>query len=340
VAQASLISICIPTYNRPDLLREAIDSCLAQTYQDFEIVISDDSKDNRSEAVVAEYQSKYPGRIGYVRNTPSLGQAANVNSLFERATGARLVLLHDDDLLLPNALEVLSNCWNLVPSLTAAFGKQYIMDMNGEVLLARSERENIFYGRRKEAAGSVLPALAGIQRMFPNDGYMVLTEVARRIGYRPFSEVGHACDFDFGFRCCLDANSIWFHDQYTTIYRLSGEAISKTSITEPNVFEILSEYKQAHKGECPAEVQVAIDKVLTYFAPGAVSGYARQGQGRKALRILVSSDYSIGEKLSLRFLFHTALTFSALVGGSSWAEGVIAIWKWFGAFRRPREISS
>jgi hypothetical protein len=176
--------------------------------------------------------------------------------------------------------------------------------------------------------------------MFPNDGYMVLTEEARAIGYRPVSEVGQACDFDFGFRYCLNASSVWFHNEYTAIYRISGDAISKSAITAPHVFKILSDYRSGHKGECPAEVEQAIDKVLMYFAPRAVSGHARLGKGREALRILVSSDYTTREKFRLKFLFHIALTLAALVAGTSGAACVISTLRWFGAFRKPRGISS
>jgi glycosyltransferase involved in cell wall biosynthesis len=338
VAKPELVSICIPTYNRPDLLQEAIESCIAQTYQDFEIVISDDSSNTLSQSVVAEYQSKHPDKIRYFRNTPSLGQAANVNALFNSAAGGKMVLLHDDDLLLPTALEDLSNCWNLMPSLTAAFGKQYFMGMDGEIMLAESERNNAFFGRTKEAAGAVMPALAGIRRMFPNDSYMILTATAREVGYRPFSEVGQACDFDFAFRCCVNAGSVWFHDGYTAIYRISGDAISKTAITAPYVYKILNDYKSAHKQLAP-EVEHAIDQVLAYFAPRALSGHARMGQGRAALKILVSPNYATRERFRLKFLWHSALTFSALVAGSSGSNAIISAMKWGEGLKRPRRIS-
>jgi hypothetical protein len=137
----------------------------------------------------------------------------------------------------------------------------------------------------------------------------------------------------------LDASSVWFHDQYTAIYRMTGEAISKTAITAPNVFKILNDYRRVNTGNCSAEVAQAIAKVLNYFAPRAVSGHARLGQGREALRILVSSDYTLRDRLRLRFLFHTALTFAALVGGSTGAACIISTLKWFGAFRQSGEIS-
>src|ERR1700761_5759568 len=117
----SLISICIPTYQRPDLLAEALESCFAQTYTQFEIVIGDDSQDVDTERLVAGYEIAYPGRIRYERHIPSLGQNRNVNDLFARARGSRLLLLHDDDRLLPDALRSLAKLWEDLPTLDAAF---------------------------------------------------------------------------------------------------------------------------------------------------------------------------------------------------------------------------
>ena len=48
------VSICLPTCNRPELIVECIDSCLAQTYGNLEIVIGDDSKDERTRQLIAQ----------------------------------------------------------------------------------------------------------------------------------------------------------------------------------------------------------------------------------------------------------------------------------------------
>ena len=92
------ISICIPTYKRTELLRIALNSCVAQTFQDFEIVISDDSPDTRTQEMVRNFSA--PQSVRYVRNEPGLGQARNVNQLFQLARGEFLALLHDDDTLI------------------------------------------------------------------------------------------------------------------------------------------------------------------------------------------------------------------------------------------------
>jgi len=314
-AGSELVSVCIPTCDRPERLREALESCFAQTYQNFEVIVGDDSRSSASELVAAEFHARFPGKIRYQRNLSRLGQAENVNSLFRLAAGSRLVLLHDDDLLLPTALQDLADCWNQTPALSAAFGKQYITNMNGEILLKESEQLNLNYRRTAETAGAVVPGLAGIVRMFPNDGYMVLTERARAIGLLPASQVGAACDFDFGLRYCADNGNVWFLNSYTSAYRISDDAISKTSITAPFMFRALREYRAKKINELMPEIRQALQEEIESAAPRAVSGHARMGEGLQALSILFSPDYGLRNRMRLKFLFQVAVTFVALVAG-------------------------
>jgi glycosyltransferase involved in cell wall biosynthesis len=302
----NLISICIPTYNRPDLLREALDSCFAQTYSDYEILIGDDSKNDDTEHLMEQYRDRYRGLIHYQRNKPSLGQAGNVNDLFRRAGGDRLVLLHDDDTLLPEALEWLSSCWNELPTLTAAFGKQYMTDHQGNIQMVESESLNRTYHRTANNSGQqTVPAVPGLLRMFPNDAYMVITKTAREIGYRPPSEVGEACDTDFGVRLCVAADSVWFLDEYTAKYRNSEDAISKISYLQPFA------YSSIEGAAVPTAALPAKRIALQGLAPAAVSGFARLGQPGRALGILLSSNYRLNDKLHPRAAYHSYLIFKA-----------------------------
>ena len=86
------ISICIPTRNRPEFLCEAVQSCLVQTYRSLEILISDDSDDEASERALGALSISDRVRLRYWRNTPPLGQAGNVNRLFDSASASRLVI--------------------------------------------------------------------------------------------------------------------------------------------------------------------------------------------------------------------------------------------------------
>src|SRR4051812_46032781 len=105
------IAVCIPTYNRPDLLSEALQSCLNQTILPREILIGDDSFDNKTGKLINQIALSSAVKIRYFHNDPSLGQAINVNSLFKNVKEELTMLLHDDDTLLPDALENLLKCF-------------------------------------------------------------------------------------------------------------------------------------------------------------------------------------------------------------------------------------
>lgn len=94
------VSIIIPTYNRANLISEAIDSVLAQTYRNFEIIVVDDgSTDNTKEVL-----SKYNGQIKYIYQDNKGGAEARNNGI-KNAQGEYIAFLDSDDLWLPNKLE-------------------------------------------------------------------------------------------------------------------------------------------------------------------------------------------------------------------------------------------
>src|SRR5579863_5640188 len=123
VSSTPRISVCIPACNRPELLEDALNSTMQQALQPCEIVVGDDSRNDHCERVVMELRHSTNIPLHYIRNAPPLGQPGNINMLFDAAQGEYLVLLHDDDLLLTNALEDLAKCWTEHPDLTAAYGK-------------------------------------------------------------------------------------------------------------------------------------------------------------------------------------------------------------------------
>lgn len=90
------ISVCVPTYCRPDTLEQLIHSYIKQDYPNKELVISDDSTDNSIEHLVKRYP-KYGIRFSH--NKPSLGFAYNLLNTLNHAKGDVIVILGDDDIL-------------------------------------------------------------------------------------------------------------------------------------------------------------------------------------------------------------------------------------------------
>lgn len=96
-----VVSICMTTCNRASYVAEAVDSALAQTYQNLELVIVDDASDDGTFEILSRYSDP---RIRLFRNPRRLGQAANRNRAIELSTGTFVKFLDDDDVLEPGCV--------------------------------------------------------------------------------------------------------------------------------------------------------------------------------------------------------------------------------------------
>ena len=223
--QRLTVSFCIPTHGRSRLLLEALESALTQTRLPDEIVVSDDLGDKETCAIVKEFASRASFPVRYVHCTTSSNQAANVNNCLHEAKCDLILLLHDDDLLMPPAIEVLACAFEENPDLVSAFGKQIFITDGGREMSEYTERINRAYHRDAAHAGIQPDAiLSGIQQQFPNDGFMVKASVARKVLYRP--ETRAATDFDFGIRMG-ERGLFYFVDKYTMKYRFSADSVGR-----------------------------------------------------------------------------------------------------------------
>ena len=100
----SKISVIIPTFNRAGCIEEAIKSVLAQTYQDFEIIIVDDGSTDDTKSFVEAVIKKNPGKIRY-KYISNSGPGAARNFGILEAQGEYITFLDSDDLWLPEKLE-------------------------------------------------------------------------------------------------------------------------------------------------------------------------------------------------------------------------------------------
>ena len=105
------ISVIVPTYNRADLLKEALQSVLAQTYTDYEMIVIDDGSTDNTEGVVlqlfanhCEQKPESADQIRYIKQSNAGVSAARNHGIFE-ARGKWLAFLDSDDLWFPQKLE-------------------------------------------------------------------------------------------------------------------------------------------------------------------------------------------------------------------------------------------
>jgi glycosyltransferase involved in cell wall biosynthesis len=100
------LSIAMPTRDRAELLKRALDSVVSATAsvaEQVEVVASDGSADDASLRVVEDRLTGWPGGHRYVSNRPALSLPGNINRAMGLATGEWILQLHDDDYLLPGA---------------------------------------------------------------------------------------------------------------------------------------------------------------------------------------------------------------------------------------------
>lgn len=107
--QKPLLSICIPTYNRPSTLSEALDSIITQlsSYSDIEVLVIDDGSDINTHAAVSGRQAKYPDQIRFLKNERNLGFDRNLLKCIEEAHGEYCWFMSDDDILEQGAIDVI-----------------------------------------------------------------------------------------------------------------------------------------------------------------------------------------------------------------------------------------
>lgn len=106
--RSGLVSICIPTFNGAQFLEEALLSITNQTYTNIEVIISDDGSSDDSLQIVEKFKKKSPFPV-FIYNHPPSGIGANWNNCISKSNGEYIKFLFQDDILMPDCIEVMVN---------------------------------------------------------------------------------------------------------------------------------------------------------------------------------------------------------------------------------------
>lgn len=193
------VSVCIPAYNGEKFIQEAIDSVIAQTFTDFEIIIVDDRSTDNTVNIIKSYTDK---RIRFFQNEKNLGLIGNWNKALSYATGEYIKILPDDDLIYPNCLklqvEVLDNDPDKEVALVS--GRKNVINNNGKILFNRGFS-------RKEIRVSGVEAINKTVRSGGNiigEGGALLfrREIMKKVGIID-SDIFYILDLDYWYRILL-----------------------------------------------------------------------------------------------------------------------------------------
>lgn len=167
----TFFSVIIPTYNRPELLKDAIQSVIDQTFSDFELIIVDDHSTDNTKEVVDSFCDE---RIKYFLNDHAKGPGGARNAGLFRAKGEWVAFLDSDDMWLPKRLELLH---------------EKTREIDNSVGLIYTGLTNYDFDNEQEIS-SVVPEKEGwIQRELLYKNYIgtfsvvtILTDLLKRVG--------------------------------------------------------------------------------------------------------------------------------------------------------------
>ena len=119
-----LVSILMTAYNREEYIAEAIESVLASSFTDFELIIADDGSTDATVDLVKSYLAK-DQRIKLIVNERNLGQFANRNKAAAVATGKYIKYVDSDDIIYPYSLQVMMDAMLRFPQAGLGFCVKY-----------------------------------------------------------------------------------------------------------------------------------------------------------------------------------------------------------------------
>ncbi len=205
----SEITVCLLTYNRADRLPKTIESLLAQTFKDFDLIISDDCSTDATETVCREYEQKYK-RVYYQRNEENLGMPGNLNVSLQRAVGQYVMNLHDGDIYRQDMVEKCYAALKTNPTTGFVFNAYRSTGVNGQEIVFRETYPPLIPGRE-----------LGARLLSRWDSCVFGTVMARRAVYERLGwfdpQFGNFSDVDMWMRIAREFDVAYINEPLMTL---------------------------------------------------------------------------------------------------------------------------
>lgn len=121
------VSVCIPTYNYGEFISDAIESVLAQTFTDFELIVVDNCSTDGTKEIVTRYAG-VNSKVTYHRNELNFGMVGNWNICLEYARGEFVKILCADDVLEKDCLEKSVGAFDETPTVVLVSSSRILVD--------------------------------------------------------------------------------------------------------------------------------------------------------------------------------------------------------------------
>lgn len=136
-----LVSIVIPVHNGEKYIRESLDSCLGQTYEDIEVIVVDDKSEDKTLSILQEYQQKDQRvKVIPVEKQNGLGNVINIG--IKQSKGKYIARMDADDIMYRDRIAQQSQYLESNPNCVAVGGQIDIIDFNSDIIGHREYSQN------------------------------------------------------------------------------------------------------------------------------------------------------------------------------------------------------
>lgn len=233
-----LVSVVIPCYNQGRYLSTAVDSVLAQTHKDVEVIIVDDGSTDDTERVAARYASD--SRVRYVRQT-NRGPSAARNAGVAACGGEYVNFLDADDILYPEKLQMQLDVLIQDSRLAFVYCDISHIDQNGSDIAGK--RDLSISQSRRMLSGDIFDSLF-VGGYFPPHAPLLRVDIFKKIGGFDESLRG-CCDWDLWLRIAADGNYTYYLDQKLAAYRIhAGNMSNDTRHMRDDEFRVIQKLVQ------------------------------------------------------------------------------------------------
>jgi glycosyltransferase involved in cell wall biosynthesis len=149
-----LVTVIVTVFKRVEFLKEALESVIAQTFESYEIIVTDDSNSDAIQALCNSIER--PDRIRYRFNQPRLGVALNLRAALLEARGKYIAVLNDDDRWEPNLLSRLLLPLEQDSRRVLSFSDHYVMLQDGKIDLEQTDKNTKVFKRDGLAEGELI----------------------------------------------------------------------------------------------------------------------------------------------------------------------------------------
>ena len=221
-----LVSVIIPTYNRPHYLKEAIASVVQQTYTNLEIIVSDDCSVESPAAIVAAFQDS---RIRLRRNPTNLGIGLNVTCAFQEAQGEYVASLNDDDIWHPEFIAKLLPSLEANSDLALAFCDYFVIRPDSSVDIEATENQTNREKRRHLQPGIHQPfwEIGLVDRAVFTASAALIRRCA--VDWSRLQEAGVFWDYYISYLACRSGNGAYYCPERLSYYRIHPQSENMTS---------------------------------------------------------------------------------------------------------------